>query len=160
MSNEINFQYRYTDFLTVSFRIDEPDVEDIEEFKKDLETNIGLDILFHGDLGQLMVDVSLSAVSEKNEIEVFSLNVRHIFELNNFEDLIDSNKEEKALLLNEDSILMFTSIAYSTSRGLLKAKLAGSRFSEYVLPIIDPHKLAPEGPIPIVTNDTQVQEEN
>lgn len=160
MSKRKDFQYRYVDFITVSFGIDEPDITDIEEFKKDLETNIGTDILFHSSLGHLVIDINLEAISEEREIEVFSLNVRHIFELNNFEDLMGTEKGEKVLLLPKESTLMFTSITYSTTRGLLKAKLAGSRFGEYVLPIIAPHKLAPEGPISTVDTGSKVDEED
>lgn len=150
MKSEKNIQYRYADIITLGFSINEPNVQDMEAFKQSLETNISTDVLFHEDLNQLMVDIHIHAAPEDDELEVFSLHVRHLFALKDIESLISSKAQEKALELSKENILMFTSVAYSTTRGMLKTKLAGSRFSEYILPIIDPHKLAPEGSVPVI----------
>lgn len=153
MMNNQDFLYSYFNFLTINFSINEPEIEEIEEFKKGLKTNIGTDVSYSESLQKLFVDVLISAESEEKEIEVFRLHTRHIFELDNIDHLINKN----ILSLSDESIIMFVSIAYSTTRGVLKSKLADSRFNEYVLPIIDPKKLAPESPIPIISDKPKKQ---
>jgi hypothetical protein len=151
-----NLKYRYGNIIQLKFSIEEPGVENIEEFKNQLVTTIGSEITFHEKDKVLLVDILASAESEKENIEVFSLKLRHIFKLENTSTHLKRNKDgSKYFDISDEIKLMFISISYSSTRGMLKAKLADTRFSEYILPIVEPDKLMEKEPLEVINDDTQ-----
>ena len=68
-----------------------------------------------------------------------------IFTVDNLPELLVEEKGQPASAVHPQLVLLLTSVAYSTARGILWTRLAGTALEGVTLPLIDPRELY--GPI-------------
>lgn len=127
----------------VKCNIDSPfdfSLENIEGHSFDLD----FEIAFNLDDSMIKADLVLNVTTKsKEEIEKESVGAFHfvyIFHVENLQDLAIPD-ENKKISLHGGLGNALASIAYSTSRGILLARLKGTGLENFVLPVIDPNSL-------------------
>lgn len=127
----------------VKCNIDSPfdfSMENIEGHSFDLD----FDLAFNLDDSMVKADLVLNvSTKSKEEVEIESLGAFHfvyVFYVENLNELAipDENKE---ISLHGGLGNALASITYSTSRGILLARLKGTGLENFVLPVIDPNSL-------------------
>lgn len=145
--SDIQFEYRYNNILILRSLFAEPEVHDIKEFKKGLSFNIDTSLKFVDEGDSVITDLLIKLFNEKQESDIFEIQTRHIFDLKYESNLIAEDNKGIFLNIPKERLFPFVSIPFSTCRGIIKEKLASTRFSELILPIIDPHEIMPEGKV-------------
>jgi hypothetical protein len=145
--SDIKFEYRYNNILILRSLFSEPQAGNIEDFKTDLSFNIDTSLKFLDEGKSVITDLLIKLFNEEQEAEIFEIQVRHIFDIKSESELISEDEDGEFLDLPKKQLFPFISIPFSTTRGVVKEKLAGTRFSEFILPIIDPHEIMPEGKV-------------
>jgi hypothetical protein len=70
-----------------------------------------------------------------------SFRLVYIYHIDNLEELITPDTTNSELNVNADLANTVVSISYSTSRGVLLARLQGTALQQFILPIINPNTL-------------------
>lgn len=108
------------------------------------EYDLGFDLAFNLEDSLVKADFELTVTTKsKEEVEQEANGVFHfvfIYNVENLNELVipDKNKE---LLLSGGLGNALASITYSTSRGMLFARLKGTGLENFMLPVIDPNSL-------------------
>jgi hypothetical protein len=108
------------------------------------EYNLEFDLAFNLDDSMIKADFELKInTKSKEEVEAESVGDFHfvyIFHVENLQELAipDAKKE---ISLHGGLGNAIASITYSTSRGLLLARLKGTGLENFILPVIDPNSL-------------------
>ena len=127
----------------VKCNIDSPfdfSMENIEGHSFDLD----FELAFNLDDSMVKADFVLNvSTKSKEEVEIESVGAFHfvyVFHVENLNELAipDENKE---ISLHGGLGNALASITYSTSRGILIARLKGTGLENFVLPVIDPNSL-------------------
>lgn len=127
----------------VKCNIDSPfdfSLENIEGHSFDLD----FELAFNLDDSMVKADFVLNASTKsKEEVENEAVGAFHfvyVFHVENLQELAipDENKE---ISLHGGLGNALASITYSTSRGILLARLKGTGLENFVLPVIDPNSL-------------------
>jgi hypothetical protein len=72
------------------------------------------------------------------------------FSIGNLDELLAQDESAQEIRLHPQLALMLTSVAYSTARGILYTRLAGTPLDGITLPLIDPRQLLQgTGPQPL-----------
>lgn len=106
--------------------------------------NLDFDMAFNLDDGLVKADFELKVTTKsKEEVETEATGDFHfvyIFHVENLQELAvpDENKE---IALHGGLGNALASITYSTSRGMLFARLKGTGLENFMLPVIDPNSL-------------------
>ena len=93
---------------------------------------------------RIIMDVGLCGVDDqKSDVGVRGdFRFEYVFSVSNLGDYISDDNDSKRIDGNLGVALM--SIAYSTSRGIIYEKIAGTLLAGSVIPVIDPSKLISE----------------
>jgi hypothetical protein len=93
---------------------------------------------------RIIMDIGLCGVDEENsDVGVRGdFRFEYVFSVSNLGDYISDHDNSKKIDGNLGVALM--SIAYSTSRGIIYEKIAGTFLAGSVIPVIDPSKLISE----------------
>ncbi|MBN2891239.1 MAG: hypothetical protein JXL97_05185 [Bacteroidales bacterium] len=116
------------------------DSKQVDKYDFDLDFNLGFnldDLLVKADF-ELNVKTSSKVEIEKEAQGIFHF--VYIYQVENLLELAipDKNKE---IELNGNLGNALASITYSTSRGILFARLRGTGLENFILPVIDPNSL-------------------
>ena len=127
---ETSFKFRIIEISIPQFATFEsdfnPNVEDVE-----FETNYSYGINPEDRL--FIAILSISFFQEKSIVVKIEINVT--FELD--KDMFDSFMDTDKFCMPADQLKIFTSILYSSSRGVMAAKLENSPLKNIILPLVD-----------------------
>lgn len=108
------------------------------------EYNLDFELAFNLEDSLVKADFILHVTTKsKEEVETESAGTFHfvfIFHVENLQELVVP-VENKEISLHGGLGNALASIAYSTSRGLLLARLKGTGLENFMLPVIDPNSL-------------------
>ena len=102
-------------------------------FKTSLE--MGFDIS-HSTIHILL---SVQGISREHQHPLVTIASETVFEIQDFNELINNRK----LYISREWVVTFASISFSTLRGILYQRLAGTPLQNVALPIINPNTLVP-----------------
>lgn len=106
--------------------------------------DLSFDIAFNMDDSLVKADLEIKvATKSKAEVEAESVGDFHfvyVFHIENLQELAVT-KEENNISLQGGLGNALASICYSTTRGLLLARLKGTGLENFILPVIDPNTL-------------------
>lgn len=108
------------------------------DFNRDFQLGFNLeDKLVKADF---KVEITTKSEGENVEESKGSFHFVYVFHVENLEELAIPDKNYK-IELNGGLGNALASITYSTTRGILFARLKGTSLENFVLPVIDPNKL-------------------
>jgi len=131
------------DFKMIKGQVDTPENFDISKvIEYQLDNTLQLSFSIHDKLAKSDFIINIKTDSKGgNEFEATgSFQLIFIYRIGNFEDLAIT-QENKILKVNGDLANALSSITYSTTRGVLIARLQGTALQNFMLPIINPSKL-------------------
>ncbi len=106
--------------------------------------NIGFNLSFNIEDSLVKADFELKlSTKSKEEIEEEATGNFHfvyIYSVENLNELVISD-DNNELIINGSLGNAMASITYSTSRGILFARLKGTGLESFILPVIDPNSL-------------------
>lgn len=111
----------------------------------DAELSATLDIKVFHSLGDNSISIKLVIIvfRDKDKFTLMQLSTSTVFEIQGMGQIIDQQaKNLSELFTPKDLAATLVGISYSTSRGLLYARLKGTEFSSLLLPIVDPRGMA------------------
>jgi hypothetical protein len=129
----ITFRIKGLDILHFDLSLPDKPIAEIKIFNFDI--NVEQRVSFEEKL--VIVVTSVEILNDSRELKLGSIKVGVVFELTNFDNLIDENT--KQLLLPDDIVLTFNSIGISTTRGVMYSQFKGTLLHNAFLPVID-HK--------------------
>lgn len=155
MTNKPDIKYRYSQVITLKYSFTEPELADVQEIKTDIKSHAETNFLYQKESNHFVIDLDINLNLTEIDFQLFELKNRHFFGIKSDISLIEEDNDGEFVNLPEQLLVTFTSIAYSTTRGIIKEKLAGTRLSDIMLPIIDPKKLAPIDKVRVITFETE-----
>jgi len=150
MTDKSELKYKYSQVITLKWTFEEPELSNIEELKTNIEASVQSNFFYQKESANFVVDFTINLNLAENDFQLFEHCSRHFFGIKNNNKLIKKDKDREYLDLPEELFVTFTSIAYSTTRGLVIEKLGGTRFADVMLPVVDPKKLAPSEKVRVV----------
>lgn len=97
--------------------------------------DIKLEHRLNNELKMIFVVIYIDIFNENRDNKLGSISVSSIFEVANFEDFV--NKEKNLLNLPEEAATMLNSIAISTTRGVMFSQFRGTSLHNAILPLVD-----------------------
>ncbi|MEZ4874989.1 MAG: hypothetical protein R2793_05955 [Flavobacteriaceae bacterium] len=137
----LTFELGLKKIKTLEFYLDFPKEEHSEEIRQKMKG--GIETTINIQLENNIVDVSMKVryfIDDNNKEKTYIiLNLFIEFLVSPLKDITMVNKETNTLVFkNEQIYYTLVGITYSTIRGVLYEKLAGSMFNDFILPIRDP----------------------
>lgn len=134
-----NIEYQFRDIIQLEFFVNEHNLDVskiVDKLKMSFTSGISADPMSD----RMFFDLRISTYFDlEPKLECFSIVQRNVFDVKNFPSLIGKSGE---LDLPPDFLSLIASLSYSSSRGILKEKLSGTRYNEFfLLPVIDPKQL-------------------
>ncbi len=132
----------------MDFKMTKNQVEAPENFDFDkiaghyLDKSLHLSFRLEDKLAKADLTITVRTDSKEQNIGEASgvFHLIFIYRIENLEQLLVT-QEGKKLVLDAGLANALSSVSYSTSRGILMAKLQGTALQNFVLPIIDPNSL-------------------
>ena len=110
------------------------------------QAQLGYDAAANTVVVQLRIGYSVAAGESSPPPDISGRFVlEFIFTVDNLPELLIEEKGQPASAVHPQLVLLLTSVAYSTARGILWTRLAGTVLEGVTLPLIDPRELY--GPI-------------
>ncbi len=127
----------------VKFNIDSPFdflIQNIEGHNYNLDFELAFNLDDSLVKADLIINVSTISKAEVENESAGEFHIVYVFQVDNLNELVitDDNNE---ISLNGGLGNALASITYSTSRGILLARLKGTGLGNFVLPVIDPNSL-------------------
>lgn len=154
---EKNFdlKYKYLSLLNLKWEFEEPHIEDVSSLTDNLKININTNFGYQKETQHFSIELKISLFVDKSNFQIFQIMNRHFFFLISDEKLVEEDDKGEFLNLPDHIFITFSSIAYSTTRGIVKEKLSGTRFSNILLPIIDPKTIAPSDKVRMLIEEPE-----
>jgi len=114
----------------------------------DIKTNLLLGANEEHRMLKAQLGVEIRVKDTENNIELVNSNIYEIktaflFQIENFSEVVEIIPETK-MVLNKEMLTIIGSVCYSTSRGIILSRLANTKFSDCILPLINPDFKNPE----------------
>ena len=112
--------------------------------------NVDFELGFNLDDKLIKADFSVNIETKSKETVIKEANgvfrFLYVFYIDNIEELT-TVENDQTIALHPSLGNALASITYSTSRGVLMARLQGTAFSDFILPIINPNNLVEKGTV-------------
>jgi hypothetical protein len=112
--------------------------------------NVDFELGFNLDDKLIKADFSVNIETKSKETVIKEANgvfrFLYVFYIDNIEELT-TLENDQTITLHQSLGNALASITYSTSRGVLMARLQGTAFSDFILPIINPNNLVEKGTV-------------
>lgn len=131
--------YTLNGFSIRSFTLVEPGMDIIPSInEKNIQLGFSLDFAFNTELGvcRVLMNIGYNFNPEGNSNKLLEIELLSEFIIRDFEKVIDIQSD--VLGIPHQLLIMFTSITYSTARGIIFSKTQGSYLNKFILPVIDP----------------------
>ncbi|MCH8494001.1 MAG: hypothetical protein LAT57_00020 [Balneolales bacterium] len=150
--DDVIIEYRIKDIIVIKFNIQEHPYT-VDDIFDNLELKYTTAFFSIVDMNLINFDLGITATTNiEDEKECFSIHIRYTFEINNLSRLCnDQNKVQ----IDDGMLSLFASLGYSSTRGILKERLAYSRYnSTFILPVVNPKDLVKNIPKDGIENNT------
>jgi hypothetical protein len=145
--NTDELTFSYSDILVFLSNLNEPRMNNVEELRKHLSFNLDIGIFYIAKKETLNIDFDIRLYSEEIDHTIYIIELRHVLKLTNTQDYLEQDEEGHYLNIPSEQLQAMISVAYSTTRGIIRERLGGSRFSGVLMPIINIQDLKAEGRI-------------
>lgn len=146
MSDNIIFdpeKISLTDFKLVKDQVDTPedfDLSKVEGHTLDNSLQFGFNLDDKLVKTDFTIEIKTASKGENTNEAIGNFHLVYIFRIENLKDLAKPDVNN-LIELNPTLGNALSSIAYSTSRGILLTRLQGTALQNFVLPVINPNKL-------------------
>jgi len=113
-----------------------------EQLSNEFSFNIAMQAGVNQSEKKVVVTVIIDTQNMEKTIDFAKVAVNLIFEIDNFDEVIEV-QQNKAIIPN-DIIEILNSVSYSTMRGIMWNELKGTFLHHAILPIIDPKQISPQ----------------
>jgi len=137
-----NIKIRFESFKILDFSHNEPAIENLNLAKTDFQMNFRTG--FKADKKESTVSVRLKVEIQLKHTELIPVgnaDVEFTFKAIGLDKLFI---DEQEISIPAEFLTTLISLSYSTTRGIILAKGAGTILEKAIIPIIDPHKLLPK----------------
>ena len=114
--------------------------ENVNGYEFNFDFNLGFNLEDKLVKADFKIDVATKSEGKNIEEARGMFHFVYVFHIENLEELATADKMDQ-IVLSGDLGNSLASITYSTTRGILIARLNGTSLEKFILPVIDPNQL-------------------
>lgn len=140
---KVELKVRFDSYRIINFEYHDPQIP-ITAKKADLKFDFNFKATFKYNLDASTIEVKLAVnilYHGKELLPVGSIEVDYVYKVLGLNEL---ESDGNGIIIPDTFLTTLVSLAYSTTRGIILVKGAGTILGGIILPIIDPRKLLPK----------------
>ena len=140
--NALDIRFKIKSYRIVKFNFNTSINEVIEIEKENLKYNFKSGFSIRRELNQIGVLLGVDINLDRGQpINIFNSEFEYIFEI---DDISKFKHDDKSMTIPDQFMITLVSISFSTTRGIILGKSAGTILDKIIMPLIDPKKLLPQ----------------